>query len=275
MSIDNVLKLYSETIQSNFLHYGFWDNPDIIDLNDFTLNEIKDAQVRYIENLSSYIPIEVKTILDVGCGIGGNTLFLMNKGFKVETLSPDDYQKSIIENKFNGKVIFYHSKFENFESKKKYDLILESESACYIKIEKGFKKAQEILKPKGYLLVSDYFVYFQDDTKSPHFKSSHNLNYYLSVAKENGFELIKEYDQTSNTMPTLDYAKYFIERFLNPTLEYGIYSIKKNFPKFSIIFEKFIKKKFDKKKEQLKLIDSNEFRKYRKYMIFLFQKKHI
>ena len=89
-------------------------------------------------------------------------------------------------------------------------------------------------------------------------------------AKKYGFKLIKEYDQTENTMPTLDYAKYFVERFINPSFEYGVYSANKNFPKFSMIFKKFIGPKFNKKKEQLKLIDSNEFRKYRKYMIFLF-----
>ncbi|MAJ33746.1 MAG: hypothetical protein CMF95_04290, partial [Candidatus Marinimicrobia bacterium] len=157
----------------------------------------------------------------------------------------------------------------------KYDLILESESACYIKIEKGFKKAKEILNHGGYLLVSDYFVYFRDETKNPHLKSSHDLNKYLSSAKEYGFKLIKEYDQTENTMPTLDYAKYFFERFLNPSLEYGIYSLNKNFPKISMIFKKLASSKFNKKKEQLKLINSNEFRKYRKYMIFLFQKENI
>ena len=274
MAIDNVLKLYSETIRSEFLHYGYWNNPKSIDYNKITLNEIKIAQIKYIENLSSYIPNNVKTILDVGCGIGGNTKFLINKGYNVEALSPDDYQKSILNKTFNGKITFHHTKFEEYTSQNKYDLVLESESACYIKIDKGFKKAREILNHEGYLLVSDYFVYFRDDTKNPHLKSSHDLNKYLSCAKKYGFKLIKEYDQTENTMPTLDYAKYFVERFINPSFEYGVYSANKNFPKFSMIFKKFIGPKFNKKREQLKLINSSEFRKYRKYMIFLFQKEN-
>ncbi len=275
MAVDNVLKLYSKTIKSEFLHYGYWENPDLINYEKITLNEIKNAQNRYIKNLSSYIPSNVKKVLDVGCGIGGNTKFLIEKGYNVEALSPDDYQKSIINKKFNDKVIFHHTKFENFISKNKYDLILESESACYIKIDEGFKKASEILNLEGYLLVSDYFVYYKDESKNPHLKSSHDLNNYLSIAKEYGFELIKEYDQTENTMPTLDYAKYFVERFLNPAIEYGLYSANKNFPKLSLIIEKFIGSKLNKKKEQLRLINSSEFRKYRKYMIFLFQKKNV
>ena len=60
MAIDHVLKLYSISIQSSFLHYGFWDNPSLVDLESMTLQEVKKAQTRYIENLSSFIPEDVK-----------------------------------------------------------------------------------------------------------------------------------------------------------------------------------------------------------------------
>ena len=96
---------------------------------------------------------------------------------------------------------------------------------------------------------------------------------YLSVAKANGFDLIEEYDQTDNTMLTLDYAKYFLERFVNPAIEYGVYSARKNFPKMSIMVGKIIGPKLDQKKDQLDLLDSQQFRKYRKYMIYLFHKR--
>ena len=272
MSIDHVLKLYSETIRSSYLHYGFWDDPDSIDLETITLQIIKDAQVRYIEHLASFIPDSVSSILDVGCGIGGNTEFLLKNGYNVEALSPDDYQKNTIITKFDNKVPFYHCKFENFTAQKKYDLILESESACYIKMDEGFKRGRQALNDGGYLLASDYFVHFQDTSKNIHLKSSHNMNQYLSFAQSNGYKLIREYDQTENTMPTLDYAKYFVERFLNPTVEYGINSANKNFPKISKLIGRIISSKFQKKRDQLNLIDSKQFRKYRKYMIYLFQK---
>ena len=272
MAIDHVLKLYSKTIQSSFLHYGFWDNPSSVDLESMTLQEVKKAQTRYIENLSSFIPEDVKYILDVGCGIGGNTEFLMNSGYELEALSPDDFQKSVIKEKFASKVPFHHCKFENFQVEKKFDLILESESACYIKINEGFSKAREALRDGGYLLASDYFVHFKDTSKNPHLKSSHNLKKYLANAKEQGFELLREYDQTENTMPTLDYGKYFINRFVEPTIDYISYSSKKSFPKMAPIIGSFISSKVDKKKNQLDLLDSNLFRKYRKYMIFLFKK---
>lgn len=273
MSIDHVLKLYSKTIQSSYLHYGFWDDPDSVNIESINLQEIKNAQTRYIEHLASFIPDKVELILDVGCGIGGNAEFLINKGFKVETLSPDDFQKEAINEKFNGEVPFHHCKFEKFQPNKKYDLILESESACYININKGFEKAGQALRTSGYLLASDYFIHYRDNLKSPHLRSSHDMEKYLNSAKQYGFELLEKYDQTDNTMPTLDYGKYFYERFIDPTIDYASYSLQKNYPKTATVINKLIKPKIAAKKEQLDLLDSGLFRKYRKYMIYLFQRK--
>ena len=70
MPIDNVLKLYSETIRSSFLHYGFWDKPNDLNLELLTLNDLKNAQLKYAEHLCSYIPSNVDSNLNVGWGIG-------------------------------------------------------------------------------------------------------------------------------------------------------------------------------------------------------------
>ena len=87
--------------------------------------------------------------------------------------------------------------------------------------------------------------------------------------------IISKFDQTEYTMPTLDYVKYFLDRFINPILEYGEYSVSKNFPKLFYLAKKTISNKIEAKKRQLELIDSIEFKKYRKYMIYLFKKKHV
>lgn len=272
MAVDNVLKLYSEVLESEYLHYGFWDDPNDLELSKITLMDIHNAQKRYIEHLSSFIPNEVSSIIDVGCGIGGNTKFLMKKGYQVETLSPDKFQNEVIDDKFKKEIIFYRTKFEDFQTEKKYDLILESESACYIDMKKGFLKANQILKPNGYILSSDYFVYQNDNSDSLHLKSSHNLKDYLRHAKDQGFKIVKEYDQTLNTMPTLDYGSYFVKRFIEPVIEYANLSAKRKYPKMVSIISYLLGNKFVRKKKQLELIDSKKFKKYRKYMIFLFQK---
>ena len=77
MAIDHVLKLYAETIRSPYLHYGYWDEPEKVNGNSLSIDDIANAQGRYIEHLTSFIPEDVRSILDVGCGVGGNAAYLL------------------------------------------------------------------------------------------------------------------------------------------------------------------------------------------------------
>ena len=272
MPIDHVLKLYSESVRSPYLHYGFWDDPKLVTAENLSLNDIVAAQDRYIEHLTSFIPEDVKTILDVGAGIGGNSSYLLNKGYKVEALSPDDYQEQVFAEKYNGEVRFHRSKFEDFNPEKQYDLILESESACYIQIQPGWKTARKTVRDGGYLLASDYFLHHNDGSGDWHIKASHNEKVYMEIGEEYGFKLLREYDQTENTMPTLDSAKAFMERYIYPTVEFSSNYMDKNYSFIMKILKKAFGKRVNEKMKQLSLLDSNEFRKYKRYMIFLFQK---
>ena len=271
MPIDHVLKLYSQSIRSPYLHYGFWDDPESIDPNELTLDNMVKAQGRYIEHLASFIPDEVKTILDVGAGIGGNSSYLISKGYEVEALSPDEYQETVFKEKYDGQVKFHRSKFENFQPEKKYDLVFESESACYIEIEPGWKTAQKTVRDGVYLLASDYFLYNNDGSGDWHIKASHDEKNYIKKAEEYGFKLIKEFDQTENTMPTLDGAKALMDRFIFPTLEFSSNYLGKNHPFILKVIKKAFGKKVDDKMKQLSLLDSKDFKKYKRYMIYLFQ----
>ena len=272
MAIDHVLKLYSESVRSPYLHYGFWDNPESVNASEFTLNEMVKAQGRYIEHLVSFIPEDVKTVLDVGAGIGGNSSYLLSKGYEVEALSPDEYQETVFAEKYNGEVKFHRSKFEDFKPEKKYDLVLESESACYIQIESGWKTARKTIRDGGYLLASDYFLHHNDGSGDWHIKAAHDEKVYMETAEKFGFKLIREYDQTENTMPTLDGVKAFMERFIYPTVEFSSQYMDKNYPFILKVIKKAFGNKVDKKLKQFSLLESDEFRKYKRYMIYLFQK---
>ena len=272
MPIDHVLKLYSESVRSPYLHYGFWDNPESVNASEFTLNEMVKAQGRYIEHLVSFIPEDVKTVLDVGAGIGGNSSYLLSKGYEVEALSPDEYQEKVFAEKYNGEVKFYRSKFEDFKPEKKYDLVLESESACYIQIEPGWETARKTIRDGGYLLASDYFLHHNDGSGDWHIKAAHDEKVYMETAEKYGFKLIREYDQTENTMPTLDGVKAFMERFIYPTVEFSSQYVDKNYPFILKVIKKAFGNKVDKKLKQFSLLESDEFRKYKRYMIYLFQK---
>ena len=43
MAIDHVLKLYAETIRSPYLHYGYWDNPEKVNADSLSIDDIANA----------------------------------------------------------------------------------------------------------------------------------------------------------------------------------------------------------------------------------------
>ncbi|MHC4185895.1 MAG: hypothetical protein ACYSR4_08190 [Planctomycetota bacterium] len=59
------------------LHYGYWTDGLEVDISS-----LRSAQDNYTEFLISHIPDGVKTILDVGCGTGGITKKLLERGYE-------------------------------------------------------------------------------------------------------------------------------------------------------------------------------------------------
>lgn len=67
---DAQLKLYSQILEGDFLHYGYFDNPEIKP-EDISLNQIYKAQLRYAQLLLEKLDPNANQVLDIGCGMGG------------------------------------------------------------------------------------------------------------------------------------------------------------------------------------------------------------
>jgi MPBQ/MSBQ methyltransferase len=261
---DPILDYYRKITKSDYLHYGYWNVED-----ELKVENLHRAQERYIKHLISLIPQGVETILDVGCGTGGNALLLQEKGFQVEALSPDIAQEEAFKAK--GEIPFYLTKFEDFETDKRYDLILMSESTQYIPVKSGFKKCRTILNSKGILLVSDYFLRENFDKDNVLAICTHENSEYLKTAEEFGFEIIKSEDITSRVTPTLDLARLKYDEYILPTLEL-FNDLLLGWAPIPYKILKFLARKPLKNLEmQLQLIDSHQFLKHRQYMIYLFE----
>ena len=128
---DVLFKYYLSISGTKHLHYGYWEEGE-----ELTMKNLRLAQERYSDRLLYFIPPGATKILDVGCGVGGNSLKLLEKRYQVAALSPDSYQR---------KVPFFLTTFEEFRSQEKFDLVLISESCQYIDIEKGLRKCTEII----------------------------------------------------------------------------------------------------------------------------------
>ena len=63
------LQLYNRILPGDFLHYGYFDDPDVKP-EDMSFNRIYEAQLRYAEKMVALIPDGADPVLDVGCGMG-------------------------------------------------------------------------------------------------------------------------------------------------------------------------------------------------------------
>ena len=108
------------------LHYGYWDQ-----IKEITLGNVKKAQERYTETLIDIVPAGVKSVLDVGCGIGDNASALAKRGCKVVVISPDANHKKYFDELKDPNVTFVQTTLEDFRTNQKFDLMLFSESQTY------------------------------------------------------------------------------------------------------------------------------------------------
>jgi SAM-dependent methyltransferase len=258
---DRALRFYHEVLGLERLHYGIWLPED-----ELSFEKLKEAQERYEYYLIDNIPDGVKSILDVGCGTGILTKNLINLGYNVEGLSPDINQKAVFTKNINA--VFHNLTFEEFSRTEQYDCLIMSESAQYIRIEKIFENAKRALKKGGYLMILDYFVL--KNASGDLSKSGHDYDIFMNYIKNSDFMVISKRDITESVTKTLDTGKMFVERVFK-ALEIGSEKIRDRHPYISKFLFWLFKKKIEKLKRQIILLDSHEFKKNKTYCFFLLQ----
>jgi MPBQ/MSBQ methyltransferase len=212
------LKYYLGVTDSVYLHYGYWEHPPSSN-DDLTIANLRIAQTAYIKHLTSFIPKEVQNILDVGCGIGGNSIYLADKGFSVEGLAPDRLQQEKYLYNTKGKSHFHLSRFEDFQSLSKYNMLLFSESSQYISAKDIAKGAAQLLTPNGYVLLSDMMLLDANYTTGIY--SNCRLLPELNAAMiKAGFQLVKSEDISDKVRPSLDLYVFVFKTFGMTTIKY-------------------------------------------------------
>lgn len=261
MFATRVLKLES-------LHYGLWQ-PN----QQLSIDEYKRAQQNYTDTLVKFIPKGVKTILDVGSGIGDNARALVKHGYTVTAISPDKQHARYYKNTFKGKLKFHNVKYEDFETAKKFDLVLMSESQNYFTKDVCINKTYELLNPGGYFFISGKFR----RKNSSEFKLITNVEKtFLAEAKAKGFILTKQHDITKETLPTIRLFRKLYDDYAVPIQEIlqtylkSLPGLKQNLIKLAIkVFGGKENKINDFYKEHL---DAELFAKHIKYTRILLQK---
>ena len=261
VKVSSSLRLYHEILGLDHLHYGLWNGEAM------SLDGLKVAQERFSGYLCDLIPDGVKSVLDVGCGIGATARMLDGRGYEVEGLSPDPYHRSLFVRR-TGRPC-HLARFQEFEPPRRYDLLLMSESAQYIWLDRFFPAVRRAAAPGGHLLIADYFT--AERTDGPLGKSGHLLDDFLSLAEESGLTLESSEDITDRVAPTLDLAELWFERYVEPVVSVASDVLNSRHPLLARLGLRLFRRRLDKLAEKRVLIDSGEFQRQKRYLILRYR----
>lgn len=209
---DYGLRFMAEVLKVEHLHWGYFPEKKFTGPG-FSMEELRQAQLEYTKRLFAMIPPGVKTILDVGAGLGKTASLLVEKGYQVHCLSNDKYQQMKIHEKYPA-LPFTKSFFEDSQLGRKFDLALMSESVQYLDWPRALVKLEEVLNPRGYLLMADYFR----KSDSPYYRTCKVKGPFREATLQK-FDLIKEENITDYVLPTLEMGAYYFSNHLLPAAD--------------------------------------------------------
>ncbi len=218
------------------LHYGYWTD----DL-DLTIQNLPIAQKQYSEFLISQIPEGAKNILDVGCGVGRFSWDMIQKGYKVDCVSPSKILTEHARARLGDQCHIFECEFEKIDTDNRYDVILFSESFQYINMKNAFENAIRLLNDNGHILICDFFK--TDAPGKSALGGGHKLaGFYETIS---GFPLsqVKDIDITPQTAPNLDVVDGMLMNAGLPIWNMIIHYMESNYR----FIAKFLKWKYKKK----------------------------
>ena len=163
-------------------------------------NKTRDLDAQVIKTILA--DIEAKTIIELGCGTGKNTPFLINKCDKLIAV---DFSKEMLliaknKNKDNNKIVFKQADITKKWTFGKADLITCNLILEHIEnINFTFEQAAKSLKKKGLFFICEYHSFRQYQGKGAKFEQDgkeltleyfvHHISDFCEAAKRNGFIL--------------------------------------------------------------------------------------
>lgn len=192
--------------------YKHWANQ-----YDTNLNKTRDLEARSLrENLNE---IQFQNCLEIGCGTGKNTEWLITKGEDILSIDLSEEMLQIAKQKISNENVTF-LKFDinnewNFTNQK-FDLIVCSLVLEHIEnIERIFQLMNQHLLPGGTIYIGEFHPFKQYSGSKPRFENEngeqevstfvHNVSEYAQLAKANNLKLIdiNEYFDDDNSLPRI------------------------------------------------------------------------
>lgn len=248
------------------LHYGYWP-PDLA----VAPRNLAQAQANYTDLLMSHIPAGVRTILDVGCGAGNTARKLIERGFKVDCVSPNRVLTDVARQALGDRATIFETRFEDLETDRRYDLILFSESLLFIPLDAAFTQVLRLLTPRGHILITDIFR-VPAEGKSP-IGGGHELPLFREAVARFKLEPVADVDMTDGIAPTFDVLDRAYREAIQPTYEMLMARLAARHPWIM----KIVRWKFGKKLERAEKKhfsgrrNGASFKQYKSYRLLLFR----
>ena len=248
------------------LHYGYWP-PDLA----VAPRNLAQAQANYTDLLMSHIPAGVRSILDVGCGAGNTARKLIERGFKVDCVSPNSVLTGVARQTLGDRATIFETRFEDLETDRRYDLILFSESLLFIPLDAAFTQALRLLTPRGHILITDIFR-VPAEGKSP-IGGGHELPLFRDAVARFKLEPVAEVDMTDGIAPTFDVLDRAYREAIQPAYEMLMARLAARHPWIM----KIVRWKFGKKLERAERKhfsgrrNGASFKQYKSYRLLLFR----
>ena len=261
---DPQLALLTEILPGGFLHNGYFDDPATAGA-EISMAEFGRSQDRYAEMLVDLAERPDLPVLDVGCGMGGLSRMLHDRGYAPTALTPDGHQAAHIERVYPH-IPVIHSKFEHLPHPDahvgRYGTVITSESLQYLKLPLALPLMRRILAPGGLWVACDMFRI--GDSRG---KGGHNWNDFRTQLDEHGWEITYERDITANVMPTLRLIHMFGSDIGTPLLQFGVSKLRGKQPGLHYVLQDVLGMLSQVIKSNLSEVDPDEFLATKKYVL--------
>ena len=250
------------------LHYGYWPEDLTVEPRNLAL-----AQARYTEFLMAHIPDGVRAILDVGCGAGNTARQLLERGYRVDCVSPNGFLTGVAQQVLDGRATIFETLFQDLDTERRYDLILFSESLLFIPLDQAFAKALSLLTPGGHVLITDIFR-VPAVGKSP-IGGGHQLPVFRATIARFPLDPVADIDMTDGIAPTFDLLDGAYREAIQPAYRLLLARLTMRYPWVM----RFVRWKFRKKIQRYEdkhfsgRRNGANFKMYKSYRLLLFRQR--
>ena len=262
------LALYSRILPGDFLHFGYFDQTDLLP-EETRLADVTRAQQKYADLLLELIGNRDQPVLDVGCGMGGLSRMLLERGFQPTAITPDRLQVAHIKATL-PQVPIVRTKFENLDPAAyagRFGTVYTSESLQYLKLDAALPLLKSVLAPGGKWVACDFF-----HIRPSRERACHHWEEFVEKVTAGGWKITYQRDITANVLPTLRYIHMWAERFGIPLMQFSVMRLRRKQPGLHHLMAKSFNLLEAMAGQKLATIDPVLFAREKRYMMLVMER---